>query len=354
MLPPDLQLLYDAVNTPSFSTHEDAVAQVLVAAMTARGIATSLDAVGNVVGTVGTRGPEIVLLGHIDTAPGTVPVRIVDDMLYGRGSVDAKGPFCAFIAAAARLATDPDLPFRLTLIGAVEEEYATSRGAHYVASRFRPAACIIGEPSGVDRVTLGYKGRVLLTVTTHLPSTHSAGATASAPEQCMAIWQRIQAYCAAYNCDTPRLFDQYLPSLRHIASGSDGLYEWAQATIGIRLPSARPPWQLIADIGTYGDAHSTLLFRDVSPAWQSPRSDAAATAFGAAIRAQGHTPGMIVKTGTADMNVVGPKWQCPMIAYGPGDSALDHTPEEHLSLREYQQAIAVLTDALPRLATRLG
>lgn len=353
MLAPDLQLLYDAVATPSFSTHEGAVARLLAEAMAARGIDATIDPVGNVIGTVGSRGPEIVLLGHIDTAPGTVPVRIVGDMLYGRGSVDAKGPFCAFIAAAARLATDPQLPFRLTVIGAVEEEYATSRGAHYVASRYRPAACIIGEPSGVDRVTLGYKGRVLLSIQTHLPSAHSAGATASAPEHCMAIWQRIQAYCAAYNSDKPRLFDQYLPSLRQIASGSDGLYEWAHATIGIRLPSARPPWQLIADIGTFGDAHATLLFRDVSPAWQSPRSDAAASAFGAAIRAQGYTPGMIVKTGTADMNVVGPVWHCPIIAYGPGDSTLDHTPDEHISLQEYQHAIAVLVDALPRLAARL-
>lgn len=352
-LPPDVQLLYDAVATPSFSTRESAVAQVLAAAMTERGIASHIDRVGNVIGTVGTRGPQIVLLGHIDTAPGTVPVRIVDDVLYGRGSVDAKGAFCAFIAAAARLATVPELPFRLMLIGAVEEEYATSRGAHYAAKQYRPDACIIGEPSGADRVTLGYKGRVLVTVTTHLPSAHSAGATASAPEQCMAIWQRIQAYCSAYNHDKPRLFDQYLPSLRQISSGSDGLYEWASATIGIRLPSARPPWQLIADIGTYGDEHTTLLFRDVSPAWQSPRSDAEATAFGAAIRAQGRTPGMIVKTGTADMNVVGPIWQCPIIAYGPGDANLDHTPNEHISIPEYLRAIAILTDALPRLAQRL-
>jgi len=353
-LTPDVQLLYDAVNVPSFSTHERAVAHVLAGAMAERGIVSHIDRVGNVVGTVGTRGPEILLLGHIDTAPGTVPVRIVEDVLYGRGSVDAKGPFCAFIAAAARLAADPELPFRLTLIGAVEEEYATSRGAHYAAKRYRPDACIIGEPSGADRVTLGYKGRVLLSVTTHVPSAHSAGATASAPEHCMAVWQRIQAYCAAYNDDKPRLFDQYLPSLRQIASGSDGLSDWASATIGIRLPSGRPPWQLIADIGTFGDNQTTLLFRDVSPAWLSPRSDVAATAFGAAIRAHGHTPSMIVKTGTADMNVVGPVWQCPIIAYGPGDSALDHTPDEHLSLPEYRHAIDVLVDALPRLAHRLS
>jgi LysW-gamma-L-lysine carboxypeptidase len=103
-----------------------------------------------------------------------------------------------------------------------------------------------------------------------------------------------------------------------------------------------------------GDEHTTLLFRDVSPAWQSPRSDAAANAFVQGIRANGGQPGYLLKTGTADMNVVGPIWRCPIIAYGPGDSTLDHTPHEHIDLTEFMQSINVLTHALPLLAQRLS
>ena len=61
------------------------------------------------------------------------------------------------------------------------------------------------------------------------------------------------------------------------------------------------------------------------------------------------SPRFVYKTGTSDMNVVGPVWQCPMLAYGPGDSTLDHTPDEHLHLDDYQRAIAVLAAALERL-----
>ena len=43
------------------------------------------------------------------------------------------------------------------------------------------------------------------------------------------------------------------------------------------------------------------------------------------------------------MNVVGVAWTCPIVAYGPGDSSLDHTPEERQSLAEYVQAVATLT-----------
>jgi LysW-gamma-L-lysine carboxypeptidase len=50
------------------------------------------------------------------------------------------------------------------------------------------------------------------------------------------------------------------------------------------------------------------------------------------------------------MNVVGPQWNCPILAYGPGDSSLDHTPDEHIELGEYQKAIDILGDVLATLS----
>ena len=40
-----------------------------------------------------------------------------------------------------------------------------------------------------------------------------------------------------------------------------------------------------------------------------------------------------------------------MVAYGPGDSSLDHTPNEHLELAEFERAVNVLTEALERLVS---
>jgi LysW-gamma-L-lysine carboxypeptidase len=34
------------------------------------------------------------------------------------------------------------------------------------------------------------------------------------------------------------------------------------------------------------------------------------------------------------------------VAYGPGDSAIDHTPHEHISLQEYRRSIDILTRVL--------
>jgi len=44
-------------------------------------------------------------------------------------------------------------------------------------------------------------------------------------------------------------------------------------------------------------------------------------------------------------------WNCPSLVYGPGDSALDHTPNENISLQEYGKAIIVLKSALNSLTS---
>ncbi|MBI4483504.1 MAG: acetyl-lysine deacetylase, partial [Acidobacteria bacterium] len=50
-----------------------------------------------------------------------------------------------------------------------------------------------------------------------------------------------------------------------------------------------------------------------------------------------------------DMNVVYPIWNCPVVAYGPGDSRLDHTAEEHILLDDVERATQVLVKAIREL-----
>ncbi|HXQ39466.1 MAG TPA: acetyl-lysine deacetylase, partial [Anaerolineales bacterium] len=67
------------------------------------------------------------------------------------------------------------------------------------------------------------------------------------------------------------------------------------------------------------------------------------------IRSKGGEPRFVYKTGTSDLNIVAPVWKCPALVYGPGDSALDHAPNEHISLEEYGMAVQVLSGALNQL-----
>ena len=42
----------------------------------------------------------------------------------------------------------------------------------------------------------------------------------------------------------------------------------------------------------------------------------------------------------------------PVVAYGPGDSSLDHSPTEHILIEEFLKGIRVLTGVLVALCER--
>lgn len=350
-------LLHDLVATPSLSTHERACAELLASRMNAMGLEAGIDASGSVIGVRGDPSPsakQIVLLGHIDTVPGVVPVRIEDGILYGRGSVDAKGPLAALTVAAARAHLPPGVCVRV--IGATEEEAATSKGARFAAANYRADACIIGEPSGVDGVTLGYKGRLVATLDLETDSSHSAGPEATASELAVEVWSRVRAACEARTAGAKRVFDQVQSRLRSIHSDHDGIADRATMTIGFRIPPGVAPAELeaICAGATSGmQSRTSWHFTGHEAAHVAERSNVIARALTSAIRAEQMTPAPKLKTGTSDMNVVGPVWNCPIAAYGPGDSTLDHTPNEHIRLSDYLASIRVLTRAIEAIASEL-
>lgn len=344
----DVTFLEALLRIPSLSGQEGEAAAFLVGHMAAFGWQAHVDGAGNAVGLVGAGGPLVVLLGHIDTVPGNIPVRVEGGRLYGRGAVDAKGPFATFVQAARRAELAGRLRCRLALVGATEEEAASSRGAHYARDRYAPAFCVIGEPSGWDRVTLGYKGRLVAHYRLEQPAAHSAGELRAAPEAMVDFWRAVEARCAAHNAGRAKLFEQLIPSLRRVASGGDGMADWCEASVGLRLPEGVDPAALAAELSELAGPAS-LRFEGGCPAFRSPRTTPLAGAFVRAIRGQGGQPAFLHKTGTADMNVVGPAWGCPIVAYGPGDSRLDHTPDEHVEVEEYLRAIAVLTEVIASL-----
>jgi LysW-gamma-L-lysine carboxypeptidase len=82
------------------------------------------------------------------------------------------------------------------------------------------------------------------------------------------------------------------------------------------------------------------------PAWACEKNTSLVRAFLSGVRLQGGEPRFVYKTGTADLNIVAPVRGCPAVVYGPGDSSLDHTPEEHIALTDYAKAVSVLVHVL--------
>lgn len=344
-------LAYGLVAIPSISGQEGEAVAWLVERMTALGLSAHVDGAGNAVGILGTGSPQTVLLGHIDTVPGDLPVRVEGGVLHGRGAVDAKGALAAFVSAAARLARRGDLRGQIVVVGCVEEEASSSKGAHHALTEYAPDFCIVGEPSDWRRVTLGYKGSLRLRARLSVPCGHSAHQRRTAAETMVAFWRRVEGWTADLTGHEARAFDQLQPTLLHLNTASDGLTETAVAELHLRLPPAHPPGAVLDGLrGLAADLPDlSLEVLGECPAFQTDRTSPLVRTFTRVIRAQGEQPGLVLKTGTADLNVVGPVWGCPVVAYGPGDAALDHTPQERLSLAEYGRAVDVLGAVLSEL-----
>ncbi len=349
--PADLDLVRGLVEIPSVSRDEARAVAWLVERMRARGFRAEVDAAGNAVGEIGDGPNHVVLLGHIDTVPGIIPVRLEDGELVGRGAVDAKGPLAAFVSAAT--ARVPGL--RVTVVGAVEEESPTSAGARYRATLPAPDHCVIGEPSGWDGVTVAYKGRLAGEIALERPARHGAAPGPTVAEEALAVWAAIRA--AAERRGGARPFDRLDCRLERIAAGeSDGLVERASLRIGYRIPPgptvAEIEREMRGAVRAADGTNATVTRISSEEPVRTERTSELARAFVRSIAAAGGSARTLAKSGTSDMNILAPVWRCPMVAYGPGDSAYDHTPMERLRLDDHARAIVVLRGVLARLARR--
>jgi len=232
--------------------------------------------------------------------------------------------------------------------------------------------------AGWSRVTLGYKGRLLVELDAAQPMAHTAGPDAGIGVAAVEFWKWVEAEAAAFNVGRAKLFEQLQPSIRRLNTWTDGnMWDHAEVHVGIRLPPdfdtsafARRAvaW---ADAWAGGEAsnwpdlvlnsesalnneiegagrRAHLRFHAHEAAWRSERTTPIARSFLTSIRNFDSfaKPAFVLKTGTSDMNVVAPAWRCPIVAYGPGDSSLDHTPQEHLPLADYLAAIQIVANAV--------
>lgn len=345
----DRSLVRGLVEIPSLSRREGEAVEWLVARMAERGFRASVDDAGSAVGEIGSGARHVVLLGHIDTVPGEIPVRIEDGELVGRGAVDAKGPLAAFVAAA----TSPPPGLRITVVGAVEEESPTSAGARHRATLPTPDWCVIGEPSGWDGVTVGYKGRLVLRITLERTARHGAAPGPTVSEEALAIWSVLRSAAEARDGAGFLRLDCRLEGIS--AGSAGGLSERAELVVGYRLPPGVAVDEVEREVRRTtperaGDATVAVVRMGAEEPIRTARSSPLARAFARAIAAQGGRIAFKAKSGTSDMNILAPAWGCPMVAYGPGDASYDHTPIERLVLADYDRSIAVLKGVLAGLA----
>lgn len=139
----------------------------------------------NLFATIGPHDvPGLVVSGHMDVVPAEEPqwsadpfrLRTEGDRLFGRGASDMKGFLAAALAAVpALVAQKPTRPIHFAFS---YDEEAGCRGVPHLIAQLpalcaRPAAAVIGEPSGL-RPILAHKGKAAARVEIHGRSGHSS------------------------------------------------------------------------------------------------------------------------------------------------------------------------------------
>ncbi|WP_079024421.1 M20/M25/M40 family metallo-hydrolase [Streptomyces scabiei] len=337
----DLGLLTRVACVPSVSRDEAELAAYLAEWCRERGIDAHVDEAGNLVATRGDGPRRLLLLGHLDTVPHHWPAEWREGELWARGSVDAKGSLANFLEVLAHA----DIPEdgRLCVVGAVEEEISSSKGAFHVRDRYPADAVVIGEPSGSGTLTLGYFGLFKLRVTASVPSGHSAGMDAvSAPDHLIDVLGRIRAAVLAEAPDA-------LSAVIDVQVENGRKSSTATGILNFRVPPRADVEALTtAALGHVRDDVRVEVLR-ATPGHASGRSSALVKVFTRAFAQAGIRPRFVVKKGTSDMNTLATTWHdVPMVAYGPGDSSLDHTDEERIDPMEYRTARTLLADAVHR------
>jgi putative selenium metabolism hydrolase len=168
------------VRAESPSAQERAVAEQVEAEMRRLGYEVRRDELGNVVGTIGEGSPCVLLDAHMDTVGVTDPAawshdpagELVDGRLYGRGSMDMKGPLASALHGVAACAPRLERG-RLVVSATVAEELVEGPATQSVAEAVKPDFVVICEATSL-RLANGQRGRAEISIEVLGRPTHSS------------------------------------------------------------------------------------------------------------------------------------------------------------------------------------
>ncbi|HEX6560576.1 MAG TPA: M20/M25/M40 family metallo-hydrolase [Nitrososphaera sp.] len=315
----------------------------------------NIDSVGNVIASKGAGEPRILLCGHMDTVPGQVPVRIEDGYLYGRGASDAKAPLIAMLLAASQF---PKQSGTVIFAGVVDEEGNATGVKNLVKSKIGLDYAMFGEPSGIDNITIAYKGRLAIRLTCDVGDSAHASApwlARNSIEEMHDFWRAIKAEIERVGTADTKA-NSISCTLTEISGGSSHNVtpQKCKITIDMRIPTVTTCQNVldtvdnvITKVAKEKGVKTTYRIEDRTDPFEADHSSALVRALSLGILdVRKKRPVLLRKTGTGDMNVLGNTFKIPVVTYGPGDPHASHTADERVNVEEYVNSIEVFSRAL--------
>ncbi len=291
----------------------------------------------NLCASYGEGRPHLLFAGHIDVVPAgdeklwqqpPFDALIKDDIFYGRGIADMKGGAACFIVACKDFIKDNKFAGKITIILSGDEEEPVVEGTrrileqlHHEGEKFDFA--LVGEPSNPqtmgDEIKVGRRGDIVLHITSHGQSGH----TAYAPAESNAARNLINLLYAMQNDSLDAGNKFFGPSTMHVTTFDVGngatnvVPNTAKATIDIRFNSEHT----YKDIEAWCNRHISRTEGefDVTPeyigeSFLSPIDDNIKALQKIIAEHTGKKPAYSTAGGTSDARFV--KNYCPVVEYG--------------------------------------
>ncbi|MDY6780811.1 MAG: M20/M25/M40 family metallo-hydrolase [Halobacteria archaeon] len=181
-----------------------------------------------------------------------------------------------------------------------------------------------------------------------VPVIHTARPGVNAIQDVMSFWEGVTSL---EDVEENGGFESLTATPTKIDSESDGFKLESELRGNLRIP----PGYTVNEVrqmvkGVERDNNGRVYWGESTEPVVADRSNPVVRSFLRSIRDENGEPGFSAKTGTSDMNVFAESWDCPIVTYGPGDSNLDHTPDEHIELDEFHRSV----DVLERVVTDLS
>ncbi len=304
----------------------------------------------NLVATLGTGQPKLLLCGHLDTVPPYFPPSIRNGKLFGRGAADDKGGLAAIIDAIAH-ASQHTINGTLIVAFVVDEELQ-SRGAREVIPHLDADFGVVCEPTNLA-IMNGHKGRLTLNITTIGRSAH-----ASRPElgdNAIIKMGHLLTSIEALTLPTHPILGSETLTVSSISSYAAPNVIPDRCTIGVdyRYVPPHTAKSVIRALRSQLSGHS-IEFIEETPHFTPPfylQEHVIIELLKESVQSVGGTPviaTMDASTDAARFNEAG----IPTVVFGPGGIDQAHTRDEWIDLNEFVCACAVFRELIERVLVK--
>ncbi|MEG8099071.1 succinyl-diaminopimelate desuccinylase [Candidatus Liberibacter brunswickensis] len=195
-----LTYLIKLIECPSITPKDEGAISILINALKPLGFVIEekyfqtekTQVVKNLYARFGTKKPHLMFAGHVDVVPpgnlnhwkhSPFSATIIENRIYGRGTVDMKGSIACFIAAISRFITKHKNFGSISMLLTSDEEGPAINGTRKMLSWIKKKgekwdACIVGEPTCTnilgDTIKIGRRGSLSGEITIHGKQGHVA------------------------------------------------------------------------------------------------------------------------------------------------------------------------------------